>query len=160
MQLYSHQQAQRYAQRAKRWSIAALIVALAALTGCIICCCQVTTATALMLENRAIWISVIGGWIVIFLLTMVVIPNRHAAQHESNILSGEQETVTGTVTVEPEVLQIPKSIAICKVVVATPLQTCRRSIRADKASLLAAYDGKCMTLHTVFGYITDFEEAL
>lgn len=104
-------------------------------------------------------LSTLGGWFVIFALTVRIFPARYGAQHENNILTGERETVSGVISVEPEVLQIPKSIAICKVVVGSGIHTQRLSVRADKAKLLAQHSGESLTLHTVYGYIAAFEES-
>ena len=158
MELYAQKQAQALRLRARCWSVAVFAAVALALVGCIVCCCLSSTATAERMERTAIILSTAAGWFVIFALTVLVFPNRYGAQHEENILCGERETVTGVISVEPEVLQIPKSIAICKVVVRSGAFERRLSVRADKVKLLQAYEGQALTLHTVYGYIAFFEE--
>ncbi len=158
MELYSHLQAQKLAGRVKGWSIAAGIAAFLGLAGCIACCLLSARATAAQYELLAGIISTGAGWFVIFAITAQILPNRYDHAHESNMLAGPRETVTGPVAIEPEILQIPKSIAICKVVLGTGRSAQRLSIRADKLALLQPYDGKTITLQTVHGYIVAIEE--
>lgn len=159
LELYSAEEEQRQKNRAKVWTVAAAVVAAAAFIGCIICCVLTTTATADQMTQTATAISVVGGWFIIFAITAQILPHRRAAQHEANILTGEREREAGTVTVEPEVLQIPKSIAICKVVVGQGMEKKRFSIRADKAKLLKERDGQDLILYIVYGYVAAFEDA-
>ncbi|MCD8118158.1 MAG: hypothetical protein LUE29_01465 [Lachnospiraceae bacterium] len=158
MELYSEEQEQHQKTKAKAWTVAAEVIAGASLVGCIVCCVLTTTATAEQMMQTATILSTLGGWFVIFAVTAQILPNRRQAQHEANVLEGERAMDTGIITVEPEVLQIPKSIAICKVVVDTGTEKKRLSIRADKAKLLKERDGQNLILYTVYGYIAAFEE--
>ncbi len=158
MELYSTNQAKRLSARANTWLVIACLAVVLGLAGCIACCVLCTTATAQQMERDAIIISTLAGWAVIFALTAGVFPNRYALIHENNVLTGERETAVGQITIEPEVLQIPKSIAICKVVVGEGIHAQRLSVRADKVKYLSRYTGKTLKLYTVYGYIAAFEE--
>lgn len=158
MELYNQRQVEKFAVRIRKWLIVATVLAVLTLICCIVCCCSITTATAAQWETRAILISTVGGWLVIFIVTMRINPDRYAMQHEQNILSGERTCHSGVITLEPQVLQIPKSITICKVVLGQGADARRFSIRGDKVRLLKPYDGKNLTFYTVKGYIAAWEE--
>ncbi len=158
MELYNHQQAQARSTRIRVWTVLTLTVMAASLAGCIVCCCLSSTATAARMEGYAILTAIAGGWFAIFALTVKILPDRYMLLHERNVLDSPRETVTGVVSVEPEVLQIPKSVTICKVTVGKGAFTQRLNVRSDKAQLLQDLSGRNLTLHTVHGYIAAFEE--
>ncbi len=158
MVFYFHTEIAHRQKRIRCWRAVLCTVAVAALAGCIVCCCLSTTATAAKMEQTAVLISNMAGWFVIYGLTAQLQPLRYALQHESNVLHTDWETVTGRITVEKERLQIPKSIAIYKVSVDTGEEVRRLNVRADKAALLSGYDGRALALQTAYGYITAFEE--
>ncbi len=158
MELYKEDRVRVLNNRVKGWRVLAALVAGLTLAGCILCCCLCTTATAARLETIAVLTSMVGGWIVIFCVTAKIAPYRQEWTHEENVLTGEAQVLEGPVSLEPEVLQIPRSIAICKVVLGEGTDSRRLSIRADKAGLLRPFEGKKLRLTVVSGYISAFEE--
>ncbi len=158
MKLYCSQQITNRRKRIRVWGAVSCISAAVGLIGCIVCCCLCTTATAAKMERTALLISNTAGWLVIYALTAQMIPNRQAMQHEANVLSAQWDSFCGHISLEKETLYIPKSIAIRKVVVDTGTEVYRLSVRADKASLLAPWDGKQLSVQAAYGYIAAFEE--
>lgn len=159
MELYERSQTERRKVHIRRWVLIVTLVAAAAFLACILFCCRANTANITRMEKYTILTSLFAGWFVIFSLTVIVLPSWYAVLHEENVLRGERSTVTGVITLEPEVLQIPKSISICKVVVNNGEESSRISVRSDKAGLLAGLEGKKCTLHTVHSYIAAIEES-
>ncbi len=159
MEFYRQEEADIFDRRAHRWTVAAYVFAILAFLGCIVCCCLSSTATASQMNLITIVLSTLGGWFVIFALTARILPYRRFSQHIRSTLEGERVAHTGIITLEPQVLQIPKSIAICKVVVGSGFRPPRLSIRWDMAKHLKAYNGKALTVYAVHGYIAAFEEA-
>ncbi len=158
MEFYSQQEMARRGRTAQVWFGIICATALLALLGCIYFCCCWTTAKAAQLERDTIILSTVAGWFFIAIWTGVVLPQYRARIHERNILCEARETLTGVICVEPEVLQIPRSIAICKVVLNGAGRTQRLSVRADRAKYLKPLAGKRLNLQIVHGYIAAFEE--
>lgn len=159
MELYSPKQTQNRLTLARIGMVAAAFAGAAGLTVCILCCVFCTTANASSMGARAIVCSTAAGWLVMTLVSDLILPQLRARQHEKSVLEGERETVTGIIRVEPEVLSIPRSISIRKVVVECGREKRRLSVRADRAKTLAGFDGKRLRLQTVNSYIASFEEA-
>ncbi len=158
MEFYSQQETARRERTARVWFGIICAAAILTLIGCILFCCSWTTADAARLERDTIILSTAGGWFFIAIWSAVVLPQYRAQIHERNILCEARETITGVISVEPEVLQIPKSIAICKVVLKNERGTQRLSVRADRAKHLKPLCGRKLTLQVVHGYIAAFEE--
>ena len=159
VELYDRAETEKHLSTGNRWMLFAAVVGAVALIACVVCCVLTNTANAARMESATILISTLGCWLVAFSLTARAYPLKQLAVHERNVLEAERETLTGTFSLEPEVLQIPKSVSIRKVVVCDGIDTRRLSIRSDKAELLRRLEGRKVTFRLAYGYIVAFEVA-
>lgn len=157
MTFYSRQNAEKLLQRNRFHTVLAACVGGLTLAACIVCCCLTTTANLPQMEQLAIAISIVGGWIVIFELTARILPNRRMARHELRILEQEPEQLSGRIEVLDRRVRIPKTIALKQVRLHSVPHDRLLSIREDCVKNLP--DGQECTVQVVGGYITGVEEA-
>ena len=148
------------AQQKKRiacYRVICWCAAIAGSSGCIALCARVTTANASSMQAAVIGLSTAAGWLVILLVNLGIRPIRAELAHAVSILAGETEELTGTIRTRPDVIDIPHSVSIRRVVLTDENGgTSTLNVLASKASLLPE-DGTRVRVHIVRRFITGIE---
>ena len=157
-ELYSRQDTERLKKTRKRASRAAAAIAAAALTDCVLLCCLTDIDNAAAMEKAVITISVLGGWIVIYLCNHPVRELRWELGHAEMLLEGKRETIEGVLTLSKERMRIRGSIRFYPLSLKDGEETRRGKVIASRAGILRAEEGKRLRLYLVNGYAAAWEE--
>ena len=134
------------------WALAGLTAA-----GFLALCLCVRTENAEALHPWMIAVPVAGGWGVIALLFLDVIPARARSRHLDRLRDGEEEIREGILRTVTGVFRIPKSIRICRVELeGNDERPVRLSVDGKWISRLPA-DGTRVRAATVHSFITGIE---
>ena len=137
-------------------------VTAAALTGglallcCVLLCVFTRTGNARQMALTAIAVSTVGGWITLSLLMFPASDARHELRHAGMLSEGPEETLCGTLALEPGALRIKGSIRFRSGRVRSAEGDRRVKVCASRAALLP--EGKELRLTLVNGYIAAWEE--
>lgn len=149
-----------YLARAERnnriWTLFTCLVALGCLAYCILLCCRLSTANADRTQLLVCAASCLGGWIVIFLTSRVVLPGRREIRHQRSLDGEPRERVCGTVTMEPDRMRIPRSITVQKLRVQTESGAKRVSVNVRGLKRLPKLPAK-LALYTSHDYVVAWE---
>ena len=147
----------RLARSTKIWKIITAGIAVTALAVCVALTCGVTTANASRRELLVCSVSVLAGWIVIFLLKHFVFGMGQELIHLRTLNDEPREAVTGEVTADSRRFHIPSSITVQSLYVHTQTETHRVSINTRLLRKLPKLPAT-LTLYTVHGYVVAYEE--
>ncbi len=157
-ELYSRQDLQRLEKTSKRAGLAAALIAAATLIACVLLCCLTTIDNAAAMEKAAVAVSVLGGWIVIYLYNNPVKELRYERGHAEMLLEGERETLEGVLTLSKQRMRIRGSIRFYPLTLTDGNETRRSKVIASRAEALRAMEGKRLRLYVVNGYAAAWEE--
>ena len=133
-------------------------VALGGLLFCVHFCLRAEPGAERPLLWRLLWTAVPCGWACIALYRALLAPLRRFAEHAEHMLTGERETLRGTVTVTDELVYIRRSIAVRTVLLDDGAAQRRLSVYAPYARLLGRTPRE-MSLCAVHGYVAAFSPA-
>lgn len=154
--LYTMDEARRMKKRADFGRAAALALALISTAACAVLCFFVNTQNAHALFAAVLMVFTLGGWAAIVINRLISRPARAEAAHMQGILAGEREEMEGEITLQKNVLQIPKSIQVQKVHLKNESGTVLLNVDARLSSRLPG-NGKRVRLWCVRKYIAAFE---
>ena len=157
-ELYGRQDLQRLEKTSKRAGLAAALIAAATLAACVLLCCLTDQDNAAFMEKAAVLCSILGGWIVIYLVNNPVRDLRHERGHAEMLLEGERESVEGVLTLSKQRMRIRGSIRFYPLTLQDGEETHRGKVIASRAGLLRAEEGKRLRLYMVNGYAAAWEE--
>lgn len=157
-ELYGRLDLQRLEKTSKRAGLAAALIAAATLVVCVLLCCLTNRDNAAVTEKAAVWTSVVGGWIVIYLVNNPVKDLRHERGHAEMLLEGERESVEGVLALSQQRMRIRGSIRFYPLTLQDGEETHRSKVIASRAALLRAEEGKRLRLYVVNGYVAAWEE--
>ena len=157
-ELYSRQDVKRLEIISKRAGLAAVLIAAATLAACVLLCCLTDLDNASVMEKAAVAVSVLGGWIVIYLRNWPVKELRAECGHAEMLLEGERETIEGVLTLSKERMRIRGSIRFYPLTLQDGEETRRGKVVASRAGQLRAAEGKRICLYLVNGYAAAYEE--
>lgn len=157
-ELYGRQDIERLEKTSKRAGLAAALIAAATLAACVLLCCLTTTDNAAAMEKAAVWTSVAGGWIVIYLWNNPVRDLRHERGHAEMLLEGERETIEGVLALSKQRMRIRGSIRFYDLTLQDGEEKHRSKVIASRAPMLRAEEGKRLRLYVVNGYAAAWEE--
>ncbi len=153
---YTAEEMEKQKRRA-RWSGAAAWVCLGlGWLACAALCFFVRTGNAKRMLFLIIGLATLSGWAFILLRQLICVPAQAEAHHMAGILTGEAEAYEGTLLLSPGAFQIPRSIAVRKVMLTQGEETVSLNIDARLAQRLPK-DGSFVRVRTVRKYITGFE---
>jgi len=129
------------------------------LIACVGMCVLTNTGNAAVMERRTIVTAILGGWLSIWLLLNPLAALRAEEKHNDTIARGREEAeyLTGSVTIEQQVICIAKSIDIQKLRVETGTEQRRVNIHCRRAKALQPLQGKRLRLQVIHGYVTGWE---
>lgn len=141
-------------EKKKRLTAAALaVIAGGGLVTCVVLCLCAGTANADVMEKATIAVSVIAGWVCLYLRRFSLADARHEIDHARMLLHGEGEIFTGVLTVTKERLRITNSIRIRIVTLDRDGKTMRLKVIESRAARLEALNGRRVRVSIVNGYI-------
>ena len=133
-------------------------VALGGLLFCVHFCLRAEPGAERPLLRRLLWTAVPCGWVCIALYRALLAPLRRFAEHAEHMLTGERETLRGTVTVTDELVYIRRSIAVRTLLLDDGAEQRRLSVCAPFARQLGNTP-RGMSLAVVHGYVAAFSPA-
>ena len=133
-------------------------VALGGLLFCVHFCLRAEPGAERPLLRRLLWTAVPCGWVCIALYRALLAPLRRFAEHAEHMLTGERETLRGTVTVTDELVYIRRSIAVRTLLLDDGAEQRRLSVCAPYARQLGNTP-RGMSLAVVHGYVAAFSPA-
>ena len=157
-ELYSRQDIERLKKTTKRAGLAAALIAAATLTACVLLCCLTNRDNAAAMEKAAVWSSVLGGWIVIYLYHNPFKDLRYESGHAEMLLEGERTAVEGVLTLSEQRMRIRGSIRFYPLTLQDGEETHRSKVIASRAGLLRSLNGRRLRLYVVNGYVAAYEE--
>ena len=158
VELYPPERLERLARRRRHVKLCLYLLALTALTVCVILTCRVDTRNIYDMLLACIGISVGAAWIIIYLGIYWVREPGRELDHARHLAEGPREAVTGKVTVLPLRVRIRNSVTLRKLRVETAEGPVERSILVDRAEQLRRA-GERLTLYTVHGYVVAWQQA-
>jgi len=155
VELYRTEERDREALRAKRAKTAMLAVGAAGLVICTALCCFASRKTVAVLRPVVIGVSILSGWIVIFLSHTVYAEAKAAHKHDALMLSEPRTTVTGSFEKTDDVRRVKNGVTVRKVRLQNASRDVLLNISEEKAALLPdAFSG---TAETVYDFIAAYE---
>lgn len=158
IELYSETDLARLKSRIKRWQTALWILAVCALTVCLVLIVLTGTENAARMEGMVIAVSTIAGWIIIYCGIFVVTAGRRELSHANMLHNEMRQVVQGNVIVTDERVAITRSITARRVEVVMDEETRRLLVCENRADSLAAAGAS--VLYTAHGYVAAYEVAL
>lgn len=136
---YSKEETIRAKQRAKRLKVLCVILAAAALTGCVLLCVLLKTKTEALYRLLITALSSLCSGACVCVYMLGIRPARAFYTHAEGLEEAEKEEAEGVLLPGKEYFSIPKSVAVCRVRLQQgEEQVLRLSVRADKEKLLPA----------------------
>ncbi len=155
VELYRTEERDRAALRKKRAKTAMLAVGAAGLVACAVLCCFATRKTVAVLRPVVIGVSILSGWVVIFLSHAVYGEAKAAQTHDELMLSGERITVAGSFEKTDDVRRVKNGVTVRKVRLRSEPRDMLLNLNEEKAALLPdAFSG---TVETVYDFIAAYE---
>ena len=153
--LYQPEELKAAQARQRRTGRLMLAVALAGLIACVIVCCCATRQNQRVTLPLTVGISILSGWVVIFLSHSRYEGAKAQARHVELMLTGPRETFSGRFTLQKGVWRVKKGVSIRKV----------KEQEAFHETLLSLYDAKAPrlpedftgTVETVYDCIVAFQ---
>lgn len=157
-ELYSRQEIERLENTTKRAGLAAALLAAATLIACVLLCCLTDRDNAAVMEKAAVWTSVLGGWIVVYLVNNPVKDLRYERGHAEMLLEGERESIEGVLALSEQRMRIRGSIRFYPLTLTDGEETHRSKVIASRAERLRPLNGRRLRLYVVNGYVAAWEE--
>lgn len=157
-ELYGRQDVERLEKKTKRAGRAAALIAAATLLICVLLCCLTDLDNAAVMEKAAVAVSVLGGWIVIYLHNFPVKELRAECRHAEMLLGDERETIEGVLTLSKQRMRIRGSIRFYDLRLQDGEESRHGKVIASRAGVLRAEEGKRLRLYLVNGYTAAWEE--
>ena len=146
--LYSEKEIEDLFKKKKAITAVFWTVCVLTFAGCIFCCVNADLSNALHMEHISVLISIIGGWIAIYIRIFTINDMALEIGHAEMLIKGEPETISGKITVDKTKMRIKRSIPFRNV-------TCgdRKVCEIEKkVGLIEACTGKETKLEIVKGY--------
>ena len=143
-------------KKVKNLTIAAAVLAAAALGVCVYLCTRVNTANAALLERWVIGISVLSGWTEITLLRFVLGDTRREITHAGMLRTASRQRYAGQVEVTGEKLRIVNSIPFRTVLLTDGEEKKRLRVIENRAAVLEKAAPRAV--YVANGYIAGWEE--
>lgn len=156
IRLYTHEKMQYWKRRSAFLLSLALGLVAAALMVNMILCGRVNTLNAQRMQLACICIFALAGWACILLLFLGYAPAKAQAIHMEGILSAQEESYEGQLTVQRDSFRIPKSISVRKAILKMEEQSLSLNISAGFARRLPK-NGTAVRVTAVRRFITGFE---
>ena len=157
-ELYTAEDLAGLEQRRKGAVAALLIAAAATLAVCVLLCCLVGRFDPAKLEKATVAVSILGGWVCIYLFNNPVQDRKHELTHAQMLLEGEREALEGVLSVDRQRMRIRGSIRFYPLALRDGAESRRSKVVAARAAALRAQEGKRIRLYTVNGYAAAWEE--
>lgn len=156
-ELYSRQDLERLEKRygQARWSAA--LLAAAALAVCVLLCVLTDRDNAERMEKAVVTVSVLVGWILIYLHNNVILALRYELSHARMLMEEERTVLEGVIEVSQERMHIRGSIRFYPLCLNDRETTRRSKVIASRGKLLRAENGRKLRLYVVNGYAAAFE---
>lgn len=154
--LYTPDAAGKWRRKAVIWRNAIIVLAVLALTVCIVLCTQVRTENASRLLIAVMALSTLAGWTIILLLNFAYLPAKRQADHMCSMLEEENESYEGRLSLSPMRFAIPHSIVIRKATLTNGEEAAALSINAALADRMPP-NGAYVRVQAARKYITAFE---
>ena len=155
VELYSDAELARLKARIRRGQVFHCLLAVAALTACLVMIACTNTRNAGQMELATILVSTVAGWIVIYGSVFGVMLRRRELRHAVMLREGEREEARGAVTVTGERIVIRRSITARRVEVRGEGDVQRLLVCESRADALAAANASAV--YTVHGYVAACE---
>lgn len=155
VELYSDADIARLEGQIRRWRLACVLLATAALTACLAMIALTRTANAARMEGLVIAVSTAAGWIVIYAYLFVIAARKRELGHARRLRSEAREAVRGAVAVTDERVVIRRSITARRVEVRGEGEVRRLLVCETRAGALEGLNAA--TLYTVHGYVAAYE---
>ena len=153
--LYPALEIQKLTRKAKLWQIALSVIALTALTACIVLTALTTTANAQQMELAVIIISTVAGWLIIYFGTFAALAGKRELTHADMLNKEERIRIAGAPTVTDRRITIRHSITARRIEVQTEGETRRLLVCESKARELEA--ANAVALYAAHGYVAAYE---
>lgn len=140
----------------KRKALAAMIgVGAVGLLVCVLLCVFTTRKNSGTMMPIIIGVSIVAGWIVIFLSHAFFGEARAVQRHDELMLTGERETFEGSFRKTDEVHRVRNGVAVRKVIAYVDERERVLGVGESKAALLPErFSGR---VETVYDFIAAFE---
>ena len=156
VELYDPKRLEGLARRRRLVRGLLYLLAIAALTVCVVLTCRVNTRNIYDMLLACICVSVGAAWIIIYFgVYSVRDPGRELA-HARHLADGPRESVSGRVAILPLKVRIRNSVTLRKLRVETPKGPVECSVHVDRAEELRRA-GEWLTLYTVHGYVVAWQ---
>ena len=140
----------------RRTGRAMLSVALLGLAACVTICCCATRQNQAVTLPLTVGVSILAGWIVIFLSHSRYQMAKARVRHLELMLTGPRETFSGRFTQLPGTWRVKKGVSIRKLRQQEDFHETLLSVYDEKASQLPeAFEG---TVETVYDCVVAFRE--
>ena len=155
---YQQAELERAKAAEKRIGVTMAVVAGAGLALCVLLCCFVTRKNQGLLRPLTIGISLLAGWIVIFLSHSRYDRVKAQVRHVELMLTGPRERFTGRFEKREGVYRVKKGVSIRKVAMQGTFHETLLTVADEKAALLPdSFEG---TVETVYDCIVAYEESV
>lgn len=114
--LYSIKNSKKLIEKQKKWIATFIVIALLALVSCIVLCFFLKKYETWIIATLIFAISLIFGYIDIYIMYSIVLENYKEAKHERIMLESEKIKLEGIITFTKKKYRIKKSISaiICE----------------------------------------------
>lgn len=155
VELYRTEERDREALREKRAKTAMLAVGAAGLLICAALCCFASRKTVAVLRPVVVGVSILSGWVVIFLSHAVYGEAKAAHKHDALMLSEPRKTVSGSFEKTGDVRRVRNGVTVRKVRLRAVPRDVLLNLNEEKAAQLPdAFSG---TVETVYDFIAAYE---
>ena len=151
IELYDRQEIEKGQLSNQRWTVAICIFAALCLAACITLCCLLNLRNEQTILTAVMAIVVVGGWVIIYVLTSVIGENKRQIVHARNMLGGERSEHVGGMRIGKDKIKISGSITIVKVTLTDGEKTETLNVNASRADKLKDVNGR-VKLYAVHGY--------
>lgn len=151
IELYDRQEIEKGQLSNQRWTVAICIFAALCLAACITLCCLLNLRNEQTILTAVMAIVVVGGWVIIYVLTSVIGENKRQIVHARNMLGGERSEHVGGMRIGKDTIKIAGSITIVKVTLTDGEKTETLNVNASRADKLKDVNGR-VKLYAVHGY--------
>lgn len=155
IELYKAEERDKEKARKQRAKIGMIVVGAAGLLGCVILCLCATRRNVAVLRPIVIGLSVLSGWVVIFLSHAVYGEAKATEAHDALMLSEPRVRVSGRFEKTDDVRRVKNGVTVRKVRMLSVPRDVLLNVNEEKAALLPdAFSG---TVETVYDFIAAFE---
>lgn len=156
VELYDPKRLEGLARRRRLVRGLLYLLAIAALTVCVVLTCRVNTRNIYDMLLACICVSVGAAWIIIYFGVYAVRDPGRELAHARHLADGPRESVSGRVAILPLKVRIRNSVTLRKLRVETLKGPVECSVHVDRAEELRRA-GEWLTLYTVHGYVVAWQ---